>query len=117
MTVETQLILDRIDASERQVNGRLTELRADMQGMGRSLHETALAVVIARNVADEAALKVGQVHSEHKVTAAKVADLVVAETTLAKHYGRTLRWRDVLLVVGTVGGLYSIARTLGLIHF
>jgi hypothetical protein len=117
VTVETQLILDRIDATERGINRRMDELSKDVRDFGSTAHTALLDAATARITADEAKLKVGQVHAAQKITDTQVTALVAAEAVLAKHYGRTLRWRDALLVVGTVGGLYSIAHTFGWIHF
>lgn len=96
---------------------RIEDLRGEVRTIATSAQETAIAVVVARNIADEAIIKVGQVHLAQKNTAEAVAQLVIAETVLSKYYGRTLRWRDALLVVATLGTAYTIAHNLKWIPF
>lgn len=102
---QTQLILSRIDAAERAVNTRIEDVILSQAKLTEAVEVAARDALTGRLIAEEAKIKVGQVHEVQKRTTSAVEKLVAAESALTKYAGAPIRWKFLTVFIAGVAAL------------
>lgn len=109
---DTDLILRHIDTAVGTIHRRVDDLVSQVTKINGGVRDATLSAAAARIVADEALLKVGQVHTATKDLRSAFETTVAGQQAVLRRDGRSVRWRDLILVFATGGALIAILRFL-----